>query len=55
MILLLEFILNNAHEFNGVLSTSFNINIENFIKEIKKNLIRRTGRMKKNRARTKEN
>lgn len=45
---IIEFILNNAHEFNGVLSTSFNINIENFIKEIKKNLIRRTGRMKKN-------
>ncbi len=44
---IVEFILNNAHEFNGVLSTSFNINIENFIKEIKKNLIRRTGRMKK--------
>lgn len=44
---IIEFILNNAHEFNGVLSTSFNINIENFIKEIKKNLIRRTGRMKK--------
>lgn len=44
---IIEFILKHSNEFNGVLSTSFNINIDNFIKEIKKNLIRKTGRMKK--------
>jgi len=43
---IIEFILHHANEFNGVLSTSFNINIDNFIKEIKKNLIRKTKRMK---------
>jgi DNA adenine methylase len=44
---ILEFILKHSEEFNGILSTSFNIKIENFIKEIKKNLIRKTKRMKK--------
>lgn len=44
---IIEFILKHSYEFNGVLSTSFNINIDNFIKEIKKNLISKTGRMKK--------
>lgn len=44
---IVEFILHHADEFNGVLSTSFNIQLENFIKEIKKNLIRKTKRMKK--------
>lgn len=44
---IIEFILHHSNEFNGVLSTSFNIDINNFIKEIKKNLIRKTGRMKK--------
>ncbi|MPM07457.1 hypothetical protein SDC9_53763 [bioreactor metagenome] len=42
-----EFILHHADEFNGILSTSFNIDIDNFIKEIKKNLISKTTRMKK--------
>lgn len=44
---IVEFILKHVNEFNGVLSTSFNINLDNFIKEIKKNLINKTGRMKK--------
>lgn len=44
---ILEFILHHVDEFNGVLSTSFNIAIDNFIKEIKRNLINKTGRMKK--------
>ncbi|NLT95925.1 MAG: DNA adenine methylase [Clostridia bacterium] len=44
---ILEFILHHVDEFNGVLSTSFNLAIDNFIKEIKKNLISKTGRMKK--------
>ena len=41
-----EFILNNAKQFNGMFSTIFNFNIENFIKEIKVNLIRKIKRMK---------
>ncbi|MGF7184635.1 DNA adenine methylase [Desulfitispora alkaliphila] len=45
--LIYEFVLHRVDEFNGILSTSFNINIENFILEIKKNLISKTKRMKK--------
>lgn len=41
-----EFVLRNAHDFNGLFSSYFNFNIENFLKEIKKNLIRKTARMK---------
>lgn len=41
-----EFILRNALEFNGLFSSYFNFNIENFLKEIKKNLVRKTSRMK---------
>lgn len=41
-----EFILKNSKEFNGLFSSYFNFNIENFLKEIKKNLIRKTSRMK---------
>lgn len=41
-----EFILNNAKQFNGMFSTIFNFNIENFIKEIKVNIIRKIKRMK---------
>ena len=41
-----EFILRNSLEFNGLFSSYFNFNIENFLKEIKKNLVRKTSRMK---------
>jgi len=44
--LLFEFILTHSYQFNGMLSTMFNFNIENFIKEIKINLIRKIKRMK---------
>ncbi|MCW4469136.1 DNA adenine methylase [Flavobacterium sp. MFBS3-15] len=44
--ILFEFILRNAEQFNGMFSTIFNFNIENFIKEIKVNLIRKIKRMK---------
>ena len=44
--MLFEFILKHSDEFNGMFSTIFNFNIENFIKEIKKNLVRKIGRMK---------
>jgi len=43
---LFEFILKHSEEFNGMFSTIFNFNIENFIIEIKKNLIRKIKRMK---------
>ncbi|MGI6393971.1 MAG: DNA adenine methylase [bacterium] len=45
--ILYEFILTHSAEFNGLFSSLFNFNIENFIKEIKTNLIRKTKRMKK--------
>jgi len=41
-----EFILKHSEEFNGILSTNFNININNFIREIEKNLLSKTSRMK---------
>lgn len=43
---LFEFILKHSEDFNGMFSPIFNFNIENFIKEIKKNLIRKIKRMK---------
>jgi len=43
---LFEFILKHSEEFNGMFSTIFNFNIENFIREVKKNLIRKIKRMK---------
>lgn len=43
---LFEFILTHSDQFNGMFSTMFNFNIENFIKEIKINLIRKIKRMK---------
>lgn len=43
---LYEFILKHSEEFNGMFSTIFNFNIENFINEIKKNLVRKIKRMK---------
>jgi DNA adenine methylase len=44
--ILFEFILSHSEQFNGMFSTIFNFNIENFIKEIKINLIRKIKRMK---------
>jgi DNA adenine methylase len=44
--ILFEFILKHSEQFNGLFSTIFNFNIENFIKEIKINLIRKIKRMK---------
>lgn len=44
--ILFEFILTHSEQFNGMFSTIFNFNIENFIKEIKINLIRKIKRMK---------
>lgn len=44
--ILFEFILKNAEQFNGMFSVIFNFNIENFIREIKINLIRKSKRMK---------
>jgi DNA adenine methylase len=41
-----EFVLKNSKEFNGLFSSYFNFNIENFLKEIKKNLVRKTSRMR---------
>lgn len=43
---LFEFILRNAEQFNGMFSDIFNFNIENFIREIKINMLRKTRRMK---------
>lgn len=45
--ILFEFILKNTDRFTGMFSVIFNFNIENFIKEIKINLIRKCKRMKK--------
>lgn len=44
--ILFEFILSHTEQFNGMFSTSFNFNIDNFIKEIKINLIRKIKRMR---------
>lgn len=41
-----EFVLNHGNEFEGMFQTSFNINIENFVVEIRKNLIGKIKRMK---------
>jgi len=41
------FILEHSKEFESMFSISFNINIENFLKEIKKNIINKMKRMKK--------
>ena len=42
-----SFILLHSKEFNGMFDYNFNINIENFIKEINKNLFNKILRMKK--------
>ncbi len=44
--ILFEFILKHSLQFNSMFSEIFNYNIENFIKEIKVNLIRKVKRMK---------
>ncbi len=44
---IVEFVFTHSKEFNGMLESSFNINFENFIKELNKNLISKTKRMKK--------
>ena len=44
--ILFEFIIKHADQFNGMFTTIFNFNIENFIKEIKINLIRKIKRMR---------
>lgn len=44
--ILFEFILTHSDQFNEMFSTIFNFNIENFIKEIKINLVRKIKRMK---------
>lgn len=43
---LFEFILTHTEQFNGMFSAMFNFNIENFVKEIKINLIRKIKRMR---------
>jgi DNA adenine methylase len=44
---IVEFVFKHSKEFNGMLESSFNINLENFIKELNKNLVSKTKRMKK--------
>ena len=41
------FVIRHAEEFNGILSAEFNIEIDNFINEIVKNLISKMNRMYK--------
>lgn len=43
----MQFIIKHTDELNGLLETSFNINIKNFINELEKNLKNKTKRMKK--------
>lgn len=42
-----EFVLEHSEEFNGLLSEHFNIKIENFLSEVKKNLLSKIERMRK--------
>ena len=42
-----ELVLNHTKEFNSMFSTSFNVNLENFSKEINKNILNKMKRMKK--------
>ena len=44
---IVNFVLKHSKEFNGMLESNFNINLENFIKELNKNLVSKTKRMKK--------
>jgi DNA adenine methylase len=42
-----HFVLKHADEFNGMFDTTFNVNIENFLKELRKNIANKMKRMKK--------
>lgn len=42
---ILAFVIKHSEEFNGILSENFNVAIDNFIKEIQKNLISKMVRM----------
>ena len=42
-----SFVLKHSKEFNGMFDTTFNVNIDNFLKEIKKNIANKMKRMKK--------
>ena len=42
-----EFVLKHSEEFNGLLSEHFNIKIDNFLSEVKKNLLSKIERMRK--------
>ena len=44
--LVTEFILQHVDDFNGILNTSFNIDIDNFFHEIIRNLSNKIGRMR---------
>lgn len=44
---IMEFTLQHVEEFNGMFSATFNVNIGNFLKEIRKNFVNKTKRMKK--------
>ncbi len=42
-----DFVIKHSIEFNGMLEINFNVSINNFLKEINKNIINKTKRMKK--------
>ncbi|PWE20336.1 DNA adenine methylase [Aliarcobacter skirrowii] len=42
-----SFVLKHSKDFNGMFDTNFNVNIDNFLKEIKKNINSKMKRMKK--------
>lgn len=42
-----HFVLKHADAFNGMFDTTFNVNIENFLKELRKNIANKMKRMKK--------
>lgn len=42
-----DFVIANSVEFNGILTEHFNIDIDNFLREIKKNLVSKISRMYK--------
>ena len=44
---IISFVLSHSIEFNGMFDCTFNVNIENFIREINKNLFDKINRMKK--------
>ncbi|MFK5977048.1 MAG: DNA adenine methylase [Sulfurovum sp.] len=44
---IVSFVFEHSKEFNGMLEAYFNIHLENFIKEINKNLLNKIKRMKK--------